>query len=296
MAFVVIGFFLLGWLIRSRWVVSPGIPAFADKFVLRCALPALIFSKISQMAFDSAVVTPVAIAWCSMGLAATLLLLIGHLLKWTRQTIGALLLVGVLGNTSFLGLGLVEGLLGERYLSSAIAYDQLGTFLALALYGSFIVSRWGQETFDVASVMKRLFTFAPFLALLGALVVRNITISNAVFDVLDPLGRTVGPVAMGALGLRFHLRVSAKVRVPALIGLAVKMVIIPLLLLLIGWGWGTLGIVAWKASILESAMPPMITAGILAVGAGMDEDVVAFMVGIGTLLSFATVPLLALVL
>ena len=264
-------------------------------FVLRCALPALIFSKISRMAFDGAVVTPIVLAWCSMALAAVLFLLIGRWLKWPKQTTGALLLVGVLGNTSFLGLGLVEGLLGERYLSSAIAYDQLGTFLALALYGSFIASRWGRDAFDVASVIKRLFTFAPFLALLGALVARNVTVPNVVFDLLDPLGRTVGPVAMGALGLRFQLRVPARVRRQAIVGLTVKMLLVPFLFLVIAWVSGSLDEVAWKASILESAMPPMITAGIVAVGAGMDEDLVAFMVGIGTLLSFATVPLLSVV-
>lgn len=296
MAFVVVGSFLLGWLIRSRHRVPTRIPALADTFVLQCALPALIFSKISQMDFDGAVFTPVALAWCSMALAAVVFFLIGRILNWTRQSVGALLLVGVLGNTSFLGLGLVEGLLGEKYLSSAIAYDQLGTFLALALYGSFVASRWGRDAFDVVSVIRRLFTFAPFLALLGALVARNFTVPNLVFDVFDPLGRAVGPVAMGALGLRFQLRVPVRVRRQAVFGLAVKMLLIPCLLLMVAWGWGSLDDVAWKASILESAMPPMITAGIVAVGAGMDEDLVAFMVGIGTLLSFATVPLLSLAL
>lgn len=291
-----IGSFLLGWLIRSRRAVPTRIPAIADMFVLRCALPALIFSKISRMAFGGAVITPIVLAWCSMALAAVLFLLIGRWLTWPKQTTGALLLVGVLGNTSFLGLGLVEGLLGERYLSSAIAYDQLGTFLALALYGSFVASRWGQDAFDVASVIKRLFTFAPFLALLGALVARNMTVPNVVFDLLDPLGRTVGPVAMGALGLRFQLRVPVGVRRQAIVGLTVKMLLVPFFLLVLAWGSGSLDEVAWKASILESAMPPMITAGIVAVGAGMDEDLVAFMVGIGTLLSFATVPLLSVVL
>ena len=291
-----IGSFLLGWLIRSRRAVPTRIPAIADVFVLRCALPALIFSKISQMTFDGTVVTPIVLAWSSMALAALLFLLVGRSLAWPKQTTGALLLVGVLGNTSFLGLGLVEGLLGEKYLSSAIAYDQLGTFLALALYGSFVASRWGRDVFDVASVTKRLFTFAPFLALLGALVTRNVTVPHVVFDVLDPLGRTVGPVAMGALGLRFHLRVPTRVRRQAIVGLTVKMLLVPFFLVALAWGLGSLNEVAWKASILESSMPPMITAGIVAVGAGMDEDLVAFMVGIGTLLSFATVPLLSVVL
>lgn len=293
---MVVGSFLLGWLIRTRFNVPTRVPSLADKFVLRCALPALIFSKISQMNFDGTVLTPVILAWCSMALAATVFLLLGRSSHWPSQTVGALLLVGVLGNTSFLGLGLVEGLLGVDHVPAAIAYDQLGTFLALALYGSFVASRWGRDVFDARSVVRRLFTFAPFLALLCALLARSISVPSLVFDVLDPVGRTVGPVAMGALGLRFRIRVTPRVRQPALVGLSIKMLFIPLVLLSVAWGWGSLDQVAWKASILESAMPPMITAGIVAVGAGMDEDLVAFMVGIGTLLSFLSVPALSLML
>ena len=248
------------------------------------------------MTFDGTVVAPVVLAWSAMALAATLFLMLGRVFQWPSQTVGALLLVGVLGNTSFLGLGLVEGLLGAQHLTAAIAYDQLGTFLALALYGSFVASRWGREIFDARSVVRRLFTFAPFLALLCACIARSFTVPSVVLDVLDPVGRTVGPVAMGALGLRFQLRVSARVRRPAMIGLSIKMVLIPIVLLCVAWGWGSLDDVAWKASILESAMPPMITAGIVAVGAGMDEDLVAFMVGVGTLLSFLSVPLLSILL
>jgi hypothetical protein len=53
---------------------------------------------------------------------------------------------------------------------------------------------------------------------------------------------------------------------------------------------------AWSASILQAAAPPMVTAGVVAVSAGLSEDVVAFMVGIGTLVAFVSIPLLSLAL
>lgn len=296
MAFVVVGAFLVGWLIRSLVAVPQSLPARADFYVLRCALPALIFSKISRMEFDGAMVTPIVLAWVVMATSVVLLIASAKALQWSSQTTGALLLVGVLGNTSFLGLGMVEGLLGSEYLPAAIAYDQIGTFLALALYGSFVASRWGSGSFTVASVLRRLFTFAPFVALLFALVARNLAVPEVVYDIFDPLGRTVGPVAMGALGLRFHLRVSPSVVRPAAIGLTIKMLVGPGLILLAAWMLGNRGQLTWDASVLEAAMPPMITAGVVAVGAGLDEDLVAFMVGIGTLLSFLSVPIISLML
>jgi hypothetical protein len=40
----------------------------------------------------------------------------------------------------------------------------------------------------------------------------------------------------------------------------------------------------------------MVTAGVVAVVAGLDEDLVSFMVGVGTLVSFLSLPLLSLAL
>jgi len=48
--------------------------------------------------------------------------------------------------------------------------------------------------------------------------------------------------------------------------------------------------------VLQSAAPPMVTAGVVAVAAGLDEDLVSFMVGVGTLVSFLSLPLLSLAL
>jgi predicted permease len=92
------------------------------------------------------------------------------------------------------------------------------------------------------------------------------------------------------------VRVTSAVAKPAVIGLSIKMFFVPALVLALAWSLGSVGERAWEASILESAMPPMVTAGVVAVGAGMDEDLVAFMVGIGTLISFLSVPLLSLAL
>ena len=296
MAFVVIGAFLAGWLVRSRVDVPPRTTHIADAYVLRCALPALIFSKISQMEFDGALVTPIVIAWCVMACAAFTVIVVGRIQQWNTSTVGALLLVGVLGNTSFLGLGMVEGLLGSAHLPAAIAYDQIGTFIALAVYGSFVASRWGRDTFDMKTVLRRLFTFVPFIALLLALVARNLSIPQNLYDIFGLIGRTVGPVAMGSLGLRFTLRMSRSVLQPAVFGLAIKMVAVPVLLVLVALWTGNFDVREWEASILQAAMPPMVTAGVVAVGAGMDEDLVAFMVGIGTLVSFVSVPLLSVAL
>jgi hypothetical protein len=263
---------------------------------LQVALPAVIIAKISKVTFDADVVLPIAVAWSVMIISIVAVLTASRILNWSRALTGALLLVGVLGNTSFLGLGMVEGLLGADHLASAIAYDQVGTFVGLALWGSFVASTYGAGESGWRPVLKRLSRFGPFLALLASLVFRIIDLPGDVYPILNGIGKTVAPVAMCALGLRFTLSVSRSVQVPALFGLVTKMAVLPGLVYVVAVVVGSPHDIAWSTSILQAAAPPMVTAGVVAVGAGLSAELVAFMVGVGTLVSFVSLPLLSLAL
>jgi len=293
---LVIGAFLLGWLVKNIRPVPIVVTAWADKYVLQVALPAVIIAKISKVTFDADVVLPIAVAWSVMLIAIAAVLIASRILKWNRSITGALLLVAVLGNTSFLGLGMVESLLGADHLASAIAYDQVGTFVGLALWGSFVASTYGAGESGWRPVLKRLSRFGPFLALLASLVFRIIDLPSDVYPILNGIGKTVAPVAMCALGLRFTLSVSRSVQVPALLGLISKMALLPGLVYVVSVLVGAPQELAWSTSILQAAAPPMVTAGVVAVGAGLSAELVAFMVGVGTLVSFVSLPLLSLML
>ncbi len=293
---LVIGAFLLGWLVKTIRPVPVVVTLWADKYVLQVALPAVIIAKISKVSFDADVVLPIAVAWSLMVVSIVAILIASRVLKWGRSITGALLFVGVLGNTSFLGLGMIESLLGADHLASAIAYDQVGTFVGLALWGSFIASTYGAGENGWRPIVNRLSRFGPFLALLASLVFRIIELPADVYPILNGIGKTVAPVAMCALGLRFTLSVSRSVQVPALFGLVTKMAILPGLVYVMSVLVGSPHDLAWSTSILQAAAPPMITAGVVAVGAGLSAELVAFMVGVGTLVSFVSLPLLSLAL
>lgn len=293
---VVIGAFLVGWLVKTIRPVPTVVTAWADKYVLQVALPAVIIAKISRVTFDADVVLPIAVAWSVMLVAIVWVLIASRLMNWSRSVTGALLLVGVLGNTSFLGIGMVESLLGSDHLASAIAYDQVGTFVGLALWGSFVASTYGAGESGWRPILNRLSRFGPFLALLASLVFRVIELPDDVYSILNGIGKTVAPVAMCALGLRFTLSVDRTVRVPAICGLLAKMVIVPGLVFLVAVVTASPQDLAWSTSILQSAAPPMVTAGVVAVGAGLSGELVAFMVGVGTLVAFVSLPILSLLL
>jgi predicted permease len=138
--------------------------------------------------------------------------------------------------------------------------------------------------------------FTPFIALLVSVAVRGIDIPSQALSVLDGVGLTVAPVAMAVLGARFNLRWSSRVKWIVVGGLSVKMVAAPLALLLIGSAFGDVSSIEWSASVLQSAAPPMVTAGVVAIAAGLDEELVVAMVGTGTLFSFLSLPLFSLII
>jgi predicted permease len=294
--FIVVATFLVCWAMGSRVSVPPTLIVFAEKYVINFALPAVIIAKMTTVEVGSDLLIPVFAAWGSMVGCAAAVYCIGRFRKWSRDTVGALLLVAVLGNTSFLGLGMVGGLLGDDHLSAAIAYDQLGTFLALAIYGSYISGRFGTGDSGGRATLQRLSRFGPFLALLTVIPLRIIGLHADVVAVLNDIGYTVAPVAMGALGLRFTLRVDRSVIAPAVTGLIIKMVAVPAVLFLVALFFASTGDVMWSTSILESAAPPMVTAGVVAIASGLNEKLVAFVVGVGTLAAFAWLPMVSLFL
>lgn len=296
MILIVVATFLVCWLIGSQVAISPKVIWFAERYVLNFALPAVIIAKMTTVEVSSELLIPFLAAWGSMISCAALVFVIGRARKWSRQTIGALLLVAVLGNTSFLGLGMVRGLLGEDHLSAAIAYDQLGTFLGLAIYGSYISGRFGTGESGVRAILRRLSRFGPFLALLTVVPLRIVNLDSNILRGFNDIGLTVAPVAMGALGLRFTLRVDRSVVGPAVTGLVIKMIAVPSVLVLVAVLFSSTTDLMWSTSILESAAPPMVTAGVVAVAAGFEEKLVAFVVGVGTLASFVWLPTVSLIL
>lgn len=293
---VVIGAFFAGWAVRTRFSVPPRLLALADGWVLRIALPAMVVSKMARIEVGDDLIVPIVAAWGAMALCAAAVAVAGRIAGWSRATVGALLLVAVLGNTSFLGLGLTEGLLGRDHLFAAVAYDQPGTFLALATWGAFVASRWGSGERGWQPVVRRLVTFPPFIALVVSVPVRALEVPAPAWDLLEALSRTVAPVAMAAVGLRFVPRWKGIGSAPVITGFAVKMLLAPVAVALVAAVSGGWDSTAWESSILQAAAPPMVSAGLVAIAAGLDEDLAATLVGWGTLAAFAWVPLVSFAL
>lgn len=291
----VVALLVLGVLVARAGLLPEGSVKVLDQVVLRLSLPGLVLARLPDLDLAATALVPVAVAWGTLALLAVLVLAAARVLALDRRTTGTLLLVVPLGNTSFLGIPAVQALLGEGHVPYAVVYDQLGSFLALATFGTVVAARYGSGSSPTwGATLRRVATFPPFVALVAGLVARSTGLPAAVEDVAAALGATLTPLAMLTVGMRLAIpRVDALP--PLLTGLALRLAVAPAAVFGIATALGALagadaGAVAWQTSLLESAMPPMVTASVVASGSGLDGRLAAGLVGIGVLVAALSLP------
>ncbi len=276
------------------------LPAFPEQtgtvlnlFVIYVSLPALVLLKVPELTFSSQLLVVVVMPWVMLLLSAVAVIGLARYFGWDRPTTGCLLLLVPLGNTSFLGIPLVRAFFGEAAIPYAVLYDQLGSFMALATYGSLVLALYGPSASrpTVAGVARKIFFFPPFLALLLALLLRRVVYPEIFIELIKTLAATLVPVVMIAVGYQLTLRLNRTILGQMGVGLMLKLVAAPLAALLLCRVLGLDG-EAVRVSIFEAGMPPMVSAGALAILADLSPPLTAALVGVGIILCFATLPLL----
>jgi len=286
---------LLGILLKAIKVFPANGAHTLNRFVINVSLPALTLFYVHGFALNALGAVPlwmpVATAWIIFTAAALFFTLLGRMRGWDRRLTGALILTAGLGNTSFVGFALLEALFGPAALPLGILVDQPGTFLALATVGIATAVACAGKKLSAGIILRRVFGFAPFLALLVAIATRPLEYPAAINYWLERLGSTLVPLALIAVGmeLRFE-KASLKREAPYLtLGLGFKLGFAPLLIY--GLYAGVFGVqgLPLKVAVLEAAMAPMITAGIVAAEYELRPELAALMVGVGIPVSLATV-------
>jgi hypothetical protein len=283
---------MLGILLRKLRLFPKDSAQTLNLFVIYVSLPALILVQIPKLSFSTDIIVPILMPWGMLIVSALLVLLASRLLQWKKEVTGALLLIVPLGNTSFLGIPMVKAFWGTENISYAVLYDQLGSFMALSTYGTLILATYGDtDKPAVVAIARKIFLFPPFLALISAFILKPFLIPESLTAMLEIIAASLVPVVMVAVGMQLKLRMTHEEIAPFSFGLLIKLVIAPLMAFsfckIIG-----LDTMAAKVSIFEAGMPPMVTAGALALMAGLAPELTAAMVGYGILFSFLTLPAL----
>ena len=290
-AFVLIlAMLALGLLFRRLRVFPDNAGEVLNRVVLYVLLPAAVLIYAPRLELGPEVLAVAAVPWAL--LVATVLLVNGvtRVLGLRPDQHAVLLLCVALGNTSFLGYPLVRALLGEDALPYAVIYDQFGAFLIMSTFGLYVLARYGGDTKPtVGLIARRIVSFPPFLALVVGLTVMPVAPPDWIAGGLQRLADALLPLVVLAIGLSMKLALPREELMPLAAGLALKLAVMPLIALGLAAVLGMTGQLH-DTVVLESAMPPMITAAALAISHRLAPGLAAAMVGYGILLSLATLP------
>ncbi|MGA8146703.1 MAG: AEC family transporter [Gallionellaceae bacterium] len=280
--------FTIGMLLHRYKRMPVNTPAVLNSFIIHVSLPALTLLYVHDLKLSGDVGLMAAMAWIYFALAAGFFWLIGRWLELPRRTVGALILTGGLGNTSYVGLPMIEAYYGHRGLASGIIVDQLGSFLVLSTLGITVAGIYSTGRPTVGEMAKRILKFPPFIALVIALLLIPLGYPAWLTIVLKRMGDTLAPLALLAVGFQLRLGHLAGNGRNLSIGLAFKLVLAPLVLFLLYVPLLGAHGQAIQITLFEAAMPPMITAAILATEHDLDPPLATLMVALGLVISFAT--------
>ena len=140
-----------------------------------------------------------------------------------------------------------------------------------------------------ALIARRVATFPPFLALVFGLTLMPEVPPAWIAGGLQRLADALLPLVVLAIGLSLQLKLPRDELKPLAVGLTLKLAVMPLIALALAPLLGLTGTMH-DAVVLESAMPPMITAAALAISHRLAPGLAAAMVGYGIVLSLATLP------
>ncbi|WP_121626736.1 AEC family transporter [Poseidonibacter antarcticus] len=277
---------IIGYVLQKLDIFPKETPNILNKFIIYISLPAIIFLQVPKLNFSLDILIPAVIAWIVMLLSALLVLGISKFLNWNKEITGSLLLVAILTNSSIMGIPIINAYIGEEALPFVLIYDQLGSFLALAIYGAFITAFYSSNSnLSFKLIVQKIVTFPSFLALLIALLFIGQTFPPVIINILSTFANTLVPIALVAVGLQLQFKLPKHDITPLSIALIIKLAIAPLIayIAISLFGWNNL---AGQVSIFEAGMAPMITAGAMASMAGLAPRLSVAIVGYGILISF----------
>jgi len=280
--------FTLGYILQKFKIFSEDMPLTLNRFVIYISLPALILLEIPKLTFSMEMFIPPFVAWVVMIASALLVLAFSRLMHFPKKVEGALMLVAVLTNSSFVGIPMITAYLGGDSLAYLMMYDQLGTAIALGTYGTFVVVYYSHSGKIVPSQMlKKVLIFPPFMALALAFLFLGNSYPSTVEYTLHALSSTVIPLALVAAGLQLKLFLPKEEIKPFSVAIFIKLILAPAVAIL------ACGIFEWnnmaaQVSIMEAGMAPMITAGAVASMAGLAPRLASAIVGYVIIFSFGS--------
>ncbi|TXE14491.1 AEC family transporter [Algoriphagus aquimarinus] len=267
------------------------ITKWVNAYLLNIVLPALALLYIPQIEPSWGLLLPISSAWFTFLLSWLIFGVLGKLLKWDNQTTGCLVIVAGLANTSFMGFPVIEGLYGKEGLPIALLIDQGGSFLLVSSLAILVGSIYSHQEGNLSEIPLKILRFPPFGFLLVTIAMSILGWKTPEFliPLVSLLGKTMAPVAIFAIGLKFSLDFDSLSSKFYWFGMGYRLLLAPLMVWLIYRNFLPQNSLELKVSVLESGMAPMITGSIVAIQYDLKPKLATLLAGLGIPISIVTI-------
>jgi malate permease and related proteins len=267
-------------------------------YLINIVLPALALLYIPEIKPSWGLLIPISAAWFTFLLSWALFGFLGKQLNWGRNVTGCLIIVAGLANTSFLGFPVIEGLYGKEGLPVALLIDQGGSFLLVSSLSILVGSIYGDHSESLLKVPLKIVKFPPFGFLVGTLVMSifEIPTPEVLLPLLQFIGKTMPPMALLVIGLRFSPDVQSITSKFFWYGMSYRLILAPLVVFLLYSQFMDSESLEFKVTVLESGMAPMITGSIIAIQFGLQPKLASLLSGLGMPISALTLAIWYLLL
>ena len=299
---VILGMILVGFVIGEKGWFDDKSRGLIAKLVTQVALPCYMLYTITQR-FTAADLLKMLPALRFPALSMVILLGIAtgvaRIFAVRQDRRGLFISMFFNSNTIFVGLPINQALFGDASIPYVLIYYMCNTTFFWTL-GTYLIQRdgEGEAQFDLKMSLKKVFS-PPLLGFLLGLVFVMLQIKLPAFlaSDLQYLGNLTTPLSMIFIGLSVsHVGVKqlvlGKDQLLILVG---RFMVSPLLMATIVY-WAPLPILMRQVFIIQSAMPVMTNAPVVARLYGADSDYAAVMVTETTLATMVVIPILMLLM
>lgn len=295
---VILGMILVGFIIGEKGWFDDKSRGLLAKLVTQVALPCYMLYTITQR-FTAADLLKMLPALRFPALSMVILLGIAtgvaRIFAVRQDRRGLFISMFFNSNTIFVGLPINQALFGDASIPYVLIYYMCNTTFFWTL-GTYLIQRdgEGEAQFDLKTSLKKVFS-PPLMGFLLGLVLVMLQIKLPAFlaSDLQYLGNLTTPLSMIFIGLSVsHVGVKqlvlGKEQLLILLG---RFLVAPLLMASIVY-WVPLPSLMKQVFIIQSAMPVMTNAPVVARLYGADSDYAAVMVTESTLATMVVIPIL----
>ena len=299
---VILGMILVGFVIGEKGWFDDKSRGLLAKLVTQVALPCYMLYTITQR-FTAAALLKMLPELRFPALSMVILLgiatAVARIFSVRQDRRGLFISMFFNSNTIFVGLPINQALFGDASIPYVLIYYMCNTTFFWTL-GTYLIQRdgEGEAQFDLKTSLKKVFS-PPLMGFLLGLVMVMLQIKLPAFlaSDLQYLGNLTTPLSMIFIGLSVsHVGVKqlvlGKDQLLILLG---RFLVAPLLMATIVY-WVPLPSLMKQVFIIQSAMPVMTNAPVVARLYGADSDYAAVMVTETTLATMVVIPILMLLM